>query len=169
MELEGDKMELEGVKMELGDYNKVEIMHTNTLNNELRECFEELIKIKDKIKNAIEDYQSKISLNEDLPAEDPCVNCFTQPACRFKKSIESYTEIKTGPFVSDWDGSAFPIEHMFEGKFCNHKLRAELLTAIKKEAQEDEFVTYAADCQIKEALTDTPSEFKPFPFYWPND
>ena len=154
--------------MELGDYNKVEIMHTNTLNKELRECFEELIKIKDKIKSAFEDYLSKISLNEDLPAQDPCVECLVKPACEFKRSIESYREIKTGAFVNEWDGSVFPKENMFEGKFCDYKLRAELLNAIKKEAQEDEFVTYAVN-QTIETLTDTPSEFKPFPFYWPNE
>jgi hypothetical protein len=51
---------------------------------------------------------------------------------------------------------------------CQGKLRAELLNAIKNDVQEDEFVMYAVD-QTIEALTDTPLEFKPFPFYWPND
>ena len=154
--------------MELGDYNKVEIMHTNTLNKELRECFEEFIKIKDKIKSAFEDYLSKISLNEDVPAQDPCVECLVKPTCEFKKSIERYGEIKTGAFVSEWDGKVISKEQMFEGKFCNYKLRAELLNAIKNDVQEDEFVMYAVD-QTIEALTDSPLEFKPFPFYWPND
>jgi hypothetical protein len=154
--------------MELGDYNKVEITHTNTLNKELRECFEELIEIKDKIKNAFEDYQSKISLNKDQPAQDPCIKCSDKPVCEFKNLIESYDEIRTGEFVSNWDGSVFTKELMFGGNFCGHKLRAELLNAIKKEAREDEFVTYAVNQTIK-ALTDTPSEFNPFPFYWPND
>jgi len=154
--------------MEFGDYNKMEIMHTNTLNKELRECFEELIKIKDKIKSAFEDYLSKISLNEDVPAQDPCVKCQVKPTCEFKESIERYKEIKTGTFVSEWDGEVIPKEQMFVGKFCNYKLRAELLNAIKKDLQEDEFVMYAVDNTIK-ALTDTPLEFRPYPFYWPND
>jgi hypothetical protein len=153
--------------MEIGDYNKVEIMHTNTLNKELRECYEEFIKIKDKIRSLFEDYQSKISSNKNVPAQDPCVECLVKPTCVFKKSIES-DEIKTGAFVSEWDGKVFAKEMMFEGEICDFKLRAELLNAIKNEVQSEGFVKFYADQKI-EKLTDTPQEFNPYPFYWPEE
>ena len=73
-------MYLKGDKIKLGDYNKVKIMHTKALNKELGERFEELIKIKYKIKSAFQDYLSKISLNKDVPAQDPCVECMVKPS-----------------------------------------------------------------------------------------
>jgi hypothetical protein len=48
--------------MELGDYNKVEIMHTNTLNKELRECFEEL---NEPPRSRAAKYQKEFSFNPD--------------------------------------------------------------------------------------------------------